>query len=120
MSGAAFCSLAFLLDRLREAIECLKRALIGADPHETVIRTRLAGLYNDLGEYAEGASYHKYIVDMLVADSAYPHQHFRSGTIGLISSVTPFPQSVLVSRSASLCNPRRLLRYTHRATKIAP
>lgn len=59
------------LDRLREAIECLKRALIGADPHESSIRTRLAGLHNELSEFAEAASYHKYIVDTLVADSAY-------------------------------------------------
>lgn len=59
------------LDRLREAIECLKRALIGADPHEIAIRTRLASLYTSLGDFAEAANYHKYIVDTSVADSAY-------------------------------------------------
>ena len=50
--------------RLREAIECLKRALIGADPQETVIHQKLAKLHNDLLDYAEAAAYHRRIVEV--------------------------------------------------------
>ena len=48
----------------REAIECLKRALIGADPSETLIHSRLARLFHELGDYAEAASYHQHNVDV--------------------------------------------------------
>ena len=41
--------------RLREAIECLKRALIGADPFETSINLKLAKLHNDLEEWTESS-----------------------------------------------------------------
>ncbi|TBU33911.1 TPR-like protein [Dichomitus squalens] len=52
------------MGRLREAIECLRRALIGADPEETVIHLKLAKLHNDLEEYAEAAAYHRRIVEV--------------------------------------------------------
>ncbi|KIP08436.1 hypothetical protein PHLGIDRAFT_104401 [Phlebiopsis gigantea 11061_1 CR5-6] len=52
------------MGRLREAIECLKRALIGADPLETTIHLRLAKLYHDLADYKEAASYHQHIVEL--------------------------------------------------------
>ena len=48
-----------LVPRLREAIECLKRALIGAVPHETTINLKLAKLHDDLEEWAEAAAYHR-------------------------------------------------------------
>jgi hypothetical protein len=53
-----------MLHRLREAIECLKRALIGAAPHETTINLKLAKLHNDLGEWAEAAAYHRRVVEI--------------------------------------------------------
>ncbi|KAI0704990.1 TPR-like protein [Cerioporus squamosus] len=52
------------MGRLREAIECLRRALIGADPQETVIHLKLAKLHDDLEEYAEAAAYHRRIVEV--------------------------------------------------------
>jgi anaphase-promoting complex subunit 8 len=52
----------------RDAIECLKRALIGADPHETKINLQLAKLYHDLEEYAEASAYHRRIVEISIAD----------------------------------------------------
>lgn len=50
--------------RLREAIECLRRALIGADPQETTIHLKLAKLHYDLDEYSEAAAYHRRIVEV--------------------------------------------------------
>jgi len=54
--------------RLREAIECLKRALIGADPHETSINLKLAKLHNDLEEWSEAAAYHRRVVEICRAN----------------------------------------------------
>ena len=59
------------LPRPREAIECLKRALIGADPMETTIHLRLAKLYHDLGEFAEAANYHRHVVELCMSASEY-------------------------------------------------
>jgi len=53
---------------LREAIECLKRALIGADPRETVINLKIAKLHDDLQEFAEAAAYHRRVVEVCIAD----------------------------------------------------
>ncbi|KAI0819986.1 TPR-like protein [Trametes gibbosa] len=52
------------MGRLREAAECLRRALIGADPQETTIHLKLAKLHNDLSETAEAAAYHRRIVEV--------------------------------------------------------
>ncbi|OSD06778.1 TPR-like protein [Trametes coccinea BRFM310] len=52
------------MGRLKEAAECLRRALIGADPQETTIHSKLAKLHHDLGEYAEAAAYHRRIVEV--------------------------------------------------------
>lgn len=46
----------------------MKRALLGADLHETTIHLRLAKLYNDLEDYREAAVYHQRVIDTLVAD----------------------------------------------------
>ena len=55
-----------MVSRLREAIECLKRALIGADPLETTIHLRLAKLYHDLADFKEAASYHQHIAELCI------------------------------------------------------
>lgn len=60
------------LSRLREAIECLRRALIGADPQETVIHLKLAKLHDELEEYAEAAAYHRRIVEVCRAARESP------------------------------------------------
>ena len=72
------------LRRLREAIECLKRALIGADPQETAIHQKLAKLYNDLEEYAEAAAYHRRIVEVCRAARRSPSLPF---------TLLPYPPS---------------------------
>ncbi|OBZ67068.1 hypothetical protein A0H81_12839 [Grifola frondosa] len=59
------------MGRVREAIECMKRALIGADPHETTIRLKLAKLHNDLDEFAEAAAYHRRVVEVCRAGNKH-------------------------------------------------
>ena len=55
-------------DRVREAIECFKRALIGADPRETNLNYKLARLHDEIEEYAEAAAYHRRVYDIIRAD----------------------------------------------------
>ncbi|KAI0645601.1 TPR-like protein [Trametes meyenii] len=52
------------MGRLRDAAECLRRALIGADLQETTIHLKLAKLHHDLGEHSEAAAYHRRIVEV--------------------------------------------------------
>jgi len=54
--------------RYREAIECLKRALIPADPHEITINLKLARLHRLLDEPAEAVAYHRKVVEVCQAD----------------------------------------------------
>ena len=54
--------------RLREAVECLKRALIPADPHEITINLKLARLHRLLEEPAEAVAYHRKVVEVCQAD----------------------------------------------------
>lgn len=50
--------------RFREAIECLQRALISADPHEITIHLKIAKLYEEIEEFGEMSRYHKRIVEV--------------------------------------------------------
>lgn len=59
---------AWVFGRLKEAIECLKRALITADAHEITINLRLARLHGLLEEHAEAVAYHQRIVEVCQAD----------------------------------------------------
>lgn len=52
------------IGRLKEAVECLKRALLGADPRETTIHMKLAKLYEELDDQAEAAAYHRRVVEI--------------------------------------------------------
>ena len=52
------------MGRLREAIECLKRALLGADANEIAIASKLAKLHNDLEETADAVAYHRRVIDI--------------------------------------------------------
>ena len=54
--------------RLREAIECYKRALITADPHEITLRLKLARVHKNLEEYKEAVAYHRTIIEVCQAD----------------------------------------------------
>ncbi|KAI0000360.1 TPR-like protein [Russula vinacea] len=52
------------MGRLREAIECLKRALLGADANEIAIALKLARLHSDLDETADAVAYHRRIINI--------------------------------------------------------
>ena len=52
------------MGRLREAIECLKRALLGADANEIAIALKLARLHSDLDESADAVAYHRRVIDI--------------------------------------------------------
>jgi tetratricopeptide (TPR) repeat protein len=52
------------MGRLREAIECLKRALLGADANEIAIALKLARLHSDLDETADAVAYHRRVIDI--------------------------------------------------------
>jgi anaphase-promoting complex subunit 8 len=63
--------LQFTCPRYREAIECLKRALIGADPHEITINLKLAKLHHKLEEYNEAVAYNRRVVEVCQFDCAW-------------------------------------------------
>ncbi|KAI9455322.1 TPR-like protein [Lactarius psammicola] len=52
------------MGRLREAIECLKRALLGADANEIAIALKLARLHSDLDETADAVAYHQRVIEI--------------------------------------------------------
>lgn len=60
------------MNSFREAIECLKRALIGADPHEITIHLKLAKLHYSLEEFPEAAAYNRRVVEVCQADCKPP------------------------------------------------
>ncbi|KAF8906491.1 hypothetical protein CPB84DRAFT_1813749 [Gymnopilus junonius] len=53
---------------LREAVECYKRALIPADPHEITINLKLAKIHRSLDEHSESVAYHRRVVEVCQAD----------------------------------------------------
>lgn len=59
-------------DRTREAVECMKRALIGADPQDTNILTKIANMFNSEEDYPEAAAYHRRIVEVSRAAGSCP------------------------------------------------
>jgi anaphase-promoting complex subunit 8 len=62
----------------REAIECQKRALIGADKTDTYSHQALAELYEILGELAEAAAHHRRCVEISVRAGAPVYQYSKS------------------------------------------
>ena len=70
--GLAQCTLSDTTGhRPREAIECLKRALIATGPHDTSIHIKLAQFHNDLEEYPEAAKYHASVISICSSDSQF-------------------------------------------------
>ncbi|EGN99880.1 hypothetical protein SERLA73DRAFT_106741 [Serpula lacrymans var. lacrymans S7.3] len=66
------------IGRLREAVECMKRALLGADPHETTITLKLAKLYEELGEPPEAVAYHRRVVEVSRANMRQVQDYAKS------------------------------------------
>ncbi len=52
-----------------EAIECLKRALLGADASEIQIKLKLARLYDDIEDHAAAALHHQRVIEICMAES---------------------------------------------------
>ncbi|KAI6046221.1 hypothetical protein EDC04DRAFT_3016435 [Pisolithus marmoratus] len=52
------------IGRTRDAVECLKRALLSAGSQEITLSLKLAKLYEELEEPAEAAAYHKRVVEI--------------------------------------------------------
>ena len=52
------------MGRLREAVECLKRALLGADANEIAITLKLARLHTDLDETTDAVAYHLRVIEL--------------------------------------------------------
>lgn len=52
----------------RDAVECLKRALLGADPREITINLKLAKLHEELEEHTEAVAYHQRVVETCRAE----------------------------------------------------
>ena len=49
-------------------MECYKRALIPADPHEITINLKLAKIHRSLDEHAEAVAYHRRVIEVCQAD----------------------------------------------------
>ncbi|KAJ6593964.1 hypothetical protein B0H19DRAFT_1093066 [Mycena capillaripes] len=68
------------MGKLREAVECFKRALITADPHEITINLKLANLYGSMQDHSESVAYHRRVVEICQANGR-PIQDFAKSTI---------------------------------------
>ncbi|KAG1808266.1 uncharacterized protein BJ212DRAFT_1384423 [Suillus subaureus] len=68
------------IGRLKEAVECLKRALLGADPRETTIHMKLAKLHEELEDQAEAAAYHRRVVEICCIEER-PVQDYAKSSI---------------------------------------
>ncbi|KAH7909322.1 hypothetical protein BJ138DRAFT_1127757 [Hygrophoropsis aurantiaca] len=67
------------IERFREAVECHKRALLGADPRESSINLKLARLHEKLGEKADASAYHRRVVEHKVLER--PVQDYAKSSI---------------------------------------
>lgn len=61
-----------------EAIECLKRALLGADASEIQIKLKLARLYDDIEDHAAAALHHQRVIEICMAENRPMHTYARS------------------------------------------
>ncbi|KAJ7218008.1 hypothetical protein GGX14DRAFT_439216 [Mycena pura] len=68
------------MGKVREAIECFKRALITAESNEITIYLRLANLYDVLQETVESVAYHRRVVEICQANGR-PVQDFAKSSL---------------------------------------
>ncbi|KIK63088.1 hypothetical protein GYMLUDRAFT_41400 [Collybiopsis luxurians FD-317 M1] len=83
------------MGRLREAVECLKRALIPADPHEITINLLLAKIHRDLDEHAEAIAYHRRVVEVCQADLR-PVQDYAKSSLEVAAYQLKIPDGDLL------------------------
>ncbi|KAJ6586986.1 hypothetical protein DFH09DRAFT_1142190 [Mycena vulgaris] len=68
------------MGKLREAVECFKRALITADSHEITINLKLANLYDSMQDHVESVAYHRRVVEVCQANGR-PIQDFAKSSL---------------------------------------
>ncbi|KAJ7901899.1 hypothetical protein B0H14DRAFT_2669035 [Mycena olivaceomarginata] len=68
------------MGKLREAVECFKRALITADSHEITINLKLANLYGAMQDHTESVAYHRRVVEVCQANGR-PIQDFAKSSL---------------------------------------
>lgn len=68
------------IGRTRDAVECLKRALLSAGSQEIALSLKLAKLFEELEEPMEAAAYHKRVVDISRAEGR-PIQDYAKSSI---------------------------------------
>ncbi|KAF9066627.1 hypothetical protein BDP27DRAFT_1449615 [Rhodocollybia butyracea] len=83
------------MGRLREAVECLKRALIPADPHEINLMLMLARIHRDLDEQAEAVAYHRRVVEVCQADLR-PVQDYAKSSLEVAAYQLDIPDGDLL------------------------
>ncbi|KAG6820746.1 hypothetical protein H0H93_012392 [Arthromyces matolae] len=83
------------IGRLRDAVECLKHALIPADPHEITINLKLARLYYALEEPAAAVAYHRKVVEICRAD-VRPVQDYAKSSLEVAEYQIRIPNGDLV------------------------
>ncbi|KAF8743980.1 hypothetical protein AX14_013382 [Amanita brunnescens Koide BX004] len=81
--------------RYREAIECLKRALIPADPREITINFKLAKLHQLLDEPAEAIAYHRRVVEVCQTDMR-PIQDYSKSSVAVAEYQLQIPDGDLL------------------------
>ncbi|THH20397.1 hypothetical protein EW146_g945 [Bondarzewia mesenterica] len=117
------------MGRLREAVECFKRALLGADVNETYINLRLAKLHEDMDQCAEAAAYHCRVIDVCratlkpVADYAkslvfVARYHFEKGG-GDLQLAREYLEKVSASNSEEADRASDLLKKVKTAIEAA-
>lgn len=76
---------------MRDAIECYKRALISADPHEITLYLKLAKAHKTLEEYAESVAYHQTVVQICQADCTCSCRVYVYSHAQILPSARPIP-----------------------------
>ncbi|KAF9227395.1 TPR-like protein [Gyrodon lividus] len=68
------------IGRTGDAVECLKRALLGADHHEITINLKLAKLHEEMEESVEAVAYHRRVVEICCIEER-PIQDYAKSSI---------------------------------------
>ncbi|KIY46762.1 TPR-like protein [Fistulina hepatica ATCC 64428] len=84
-----------VLGRLREALECFKRAQIPQGPNETIILAKLADLHRSLDEVADSVACHRRIVELHQADNR-PISHYAKSALEVAQYEMDHPEGDLL------------------------
>ncbi|KAJ7096257.1 hypothetical protein C8R44DRAFT_371949 [Mycena epipterygia] len=85
------------MGKLGEAVECFKRALITADPHEITINLKLANLYDSMQDHVESVAYHRRVVEVCQANGR-PIQDFAKSSLKVAENYLRTNGDLLLAR----------------------